>query len=148
MNEKQLTRWEPLRNFFSLRDNFDGFFENFFGRMPMERQDLWAPIVDIVENNGNIEVKVELPGMNKDDIKVTIKNNMLRLSGERKQEEETTEKTFHRIERYFGKFSRTIQLPADIDADKIKAQYKDGVLNITLPKPKSMKPKEIEIEVK
>jgi HSP20 family protein len=92
--------------------------------------------------------KVELPGMNKDNIKVTIKNNMLRLSGERKQEEETTEKTFHRSERYFGKFCRTIQLPADIDADKIKAQYKDGVLNITLPKPESMKPKEIEIEVK
>ena len=148
MNEKQITRWEPLRNFLSLRDNFDDLFENFFGRMPMERQDLWAPIVDIVENNGNIEVKVELPGMNKDDIKVTIKNNMLRLSGERKQEEETTEKTFHRSERYFGKFCRTIQLPADIDADKIKAQYKDGVLNLTLPKPESMKPKEIEIEVK
>jgi HSP20 family protein len=148
MNEKQITRWEPLRNFLSLRDNFDDLFENFFGRMPMERQDLWAPIVDIVENNGNIEVKVELPGMNKDNIKVTIKNNMLRLSGERKQEEETTEKTFHRSERYFGKFCRTIQLPADIDADKIKAQYKDGVLNLTLPKPESMKPKEIEIEVK
>ena len=148
MNEKQITCWEPLRNFLSLRDNFDGLFENFFGRMPMERQDLWAPTVDIVENNGNIEVKVELPGMNKDDIKVTIKNNMLQLSGERRQEEKTEEKTFHRIERYFGKFSRTIQLPADIDADKIKAQYKDGVLNITLPKPKSMKPKEIEVEVK
>ncbi len=148
MNEKQITRWEPFRNFLSLRDNFDGLFENFFGRMPMERQDFWLPTVDIVENNGNIEVKVELPGMNKDDIKITIKNNMLRLSGERKQEEETKEKTFHRIERYFGKFCRTIQLPADIDADKIKAQYKDGVLNITLPKPKSMKPKEIEVEVK
>ena len=148
MNEKQITRWEPFRNFLSLRDNFDGLFENFFGRMPMERHDFWLPTVDIVENNGNIEVKVELPGMNKDDIKVTIKNNMLRLSGERKQEEETKEKTFHRIERYFGKFCRTIQLPADIDADKIKAQYKDGVLNITLPKPKSMKPKEIEVEVK
>ncbi len=148
MNEKQLTYWEPLRNLLSSRNNFDGLFENFFGRMPMERQDLWAPIVDIVENNGNIEVKVELPGMNKDDIKVTIKNNMLRLSGERMQEEKTAEKTFHRSERYFGKFYRTIQLPADIDADKIKAQYKDGVLNITLPKPESMKPKEIEIEVK
>jgi len=148
MNEKQITRWEPFRNFLSLRDNFDGLFETFFGRKPMERQDFWLPTVDIVENNGNIEVKVELPGMNKDDIKVTIKNNMLRLSGERKQEEETKEKTFHRIERYFGKFCRTIQLPADIDADKIKAKYKDGVLNITLPKPKSMKPKEIEVEVK
>lgn len=148
MNEKQITRWEPFRNFLSLRDNFDGFFENFFGRIPTERQDFWLPTVDIVENNGNIEVKVELPGMNKDDIKVTIKNNMLRLSGERKQEEETKKKTFHRIERYFGKFCRTIQLPADIDADKIKAQYKDGVLNITLPKPESMKPKEIEVEVK
>ena len=148
MNEKEITRWEPFRNFLSLRDNFDGLFENFFGRMPIQRQDFWLPTVDIVENNGNIEVKVELPGMNKDDIKVTIKNNMLQLSGERKQEEETKEKTFHRIERYFGKFCRTIQLPADIDADKIKAQYKDGVLNITLPKPKSMKPKEIEVEVK
>jgi HSP20 family protein len=148
MNEKQLVRREPFKNFLNLRDDFGHLFESFFGRMPMERQDLWLPIVDIIENNGNIEVKAELPGMNKDDIKVRIKNNMLQLSGERKQEKEIKEKTFHRVERYFGKFCRTIQLPADINTDKIKAQYKDGVLNITLPKPESMKPKEIEVEVK
>lgn len=148
MNKKQLARLEPFKDFLSLRGDFDRLFENFFGRLPVERQDLWAPIVDIVENNGNIEVKAELPGMKKDDIKVTVRNNMLQLSGERKHEEETKEKTFHRIERYYGKFCRTIELPADIDTDKIKAKYADGVLHITLPKPESMKPKQIDVEVK
>ncbi|MBN2619816.1 Hsp20/alpha crystallin family protein, partial [candidate division WOR-3 bacterium] len=92
--------------------------------------------------------KAELPGMTKEDIKVTVKDNILSLSGERKQEKETKEKTFHRIERYYGSFCRNIRLPESVEADQVKATYKDGVLNIVLPKPESAKPKKIDVDVK
>ncbi|HEC79287.1 MAG TPA: Hsp20/alpha crystallin family protein [candidate division WOR-3 bacterium] len=148
MKERNLIRWEPFRDLVSLRDDFDRLLENFFGRGPIEKEEFWAPVMDVVESNGNIEVKAELPGMKKEDIKVTVKDNILSVSGERKQEKETKDKTFHRIERYYGKFCRSIELPSEVDPDKVKATYKDGVLNITLPKPESAKPKQIEVEVK
>lgn len=145
---KNLTQWEPFRGLVSLRSDFDRLFESFFGNLPVVQESMWAPVVDIVEKNGNIEVKAELPGMSKEDIKVTVKDNVLSLSGERKQEIETKEKTFHRIERFYGSFCRNIQLPERVKADKVKATYKDGVLNIVLPKPASAKPKKIDVEVK
>jgi HSP20 family protein len=145
---KSIARWEPFKELVSLRGDFDRFFESFFGGLPVVQEDLWAPVVDIVENNGNIEVKAELPGMSKEDIKVTVKDNILSLSGERKQEKETKEKTYHRIERFYGSFCRNIPLPESVEADKVKASYKDGVLNIILPKPASAKPKKIDVEVK
>jgi HSP20 family protein len=148
MTHRYLTKWEPFSDLVSLRDDMDRFFETFFGQHPEDREGFWTPILDIEESNGNIVVKAEIPGMEKDEIKVSVRNNMLSISGERKQESETRDKTFHRIERSYGKFSRTITLPSEVDADKIKAAYKDGVLNITLPKPESMKPKQIEVEIK
>ncbi|MCK4755421.1 Hsp20/alpha crystallin family protein [candidate division WOR-3 bacterium] len=148
MTHRYLTKWEPFSDLVSLRDDMDRFFETFFGQHPEDREGFWTPILDIEESNGNIVVKAEIPGMEKDEIKVSVRNNMLSISGERKQEIETKDKTFHRIERSYGKFSRTITLPSEIDADKIKAAYKDGVLNIVLPKPESMKPKQIEVEIK
>jgi HSP20 family protein len=148
MTHRYLTKWEPFSDLVSLRDDMDRFFETFFGQHPEDREGFWTPILDIEESNGNIVVKAEIPGMEKDEIKVSVRNNMLSISGERKQEIETKDKTFHRIERSYGKFSRTITLPSEVDADKIKAAYKDGVLNIILPKPESMKPKQIEVEIK
>ncbi len=148
MNEKKIARWEPFRDLMSMRDDFDRLFESIFGGMPVTREDFWTPSVDIVENNGNIEVKAEIPGMKKENIKVTVRDNVLSIAGERKQEQETKEKTFHRIESYYGKFNRNIRLPSEVEADKIKATYKDGILNITLPKPESAKPKKIEVEIK
>ncbi len=148
MTNRYLTKWEPFSDLVSLRDDMDRFFETFFGQHPEDREGFWTPILDIEESNGNIVVKAEIPGMEKDEIKVSVRNNMLSISGERKQEIETKDKTFHRIERSYGKFSRTITLPSEVDADKIKAAYKDGVLNIILPKPESMKPKQIEVEIK
>jgi HSP20 family protein len=145
---KNLAQWEPLRDLVSLRGDFDRLFESFFGVSPVAQENIWAPVVDIAENNGNIEVKAELPGMNKEDIKVTVKDNVLSLSGERKQEKETKEKTYHRIERYYGSFCRNIQLPESVEADKVKATYKDGVLNIVLPKPETAKPRKIDVDVK
>jgi len=148
MTYRYLTKWEPFSDLVSLRDDMDQLFETFFGQHSEDRKGFWTPILDIEESNGNIVVKAEIPGMEKDEIKVSVRNNMLSISGERKQEIETKDKTFHRIERSYGKFSRTITLPSEVDADKIKAAYKDGVLNITLPKPESMKPKQIEVEIK
>ncbi|NOR17694.1 Hsp20 family protein [candidate division WOR-3 bacterium] len=148
MTHRYLTKWEPFSDLVSLRDDMDRFFETFFGQHPEDREGFWTPILDIEESNGNIVVKAEIPGMEKDEIKVSVRNNMLSISGERKQEIETKDKTFHRIERSYGKFSRIITLPSEVDADKIKAAYKDGVLNIILPKPESMKPKQIEVEIK
>jgi HSP20 family protein len=148
MNEKKIALWEPLRDLVNIRGDFDHLFDSFFGQMPREIDEFWSPVLDVVENNGNIEVRAELPGMKKEDIKVMVRDNILSVSGERKQEKEAKDKTYHRIERSYGKFYRNIQLPAEVEPDKIKAVYKDGVLSITLPKPESMKPKKIDVEVK
>jgi len=147
MAGKYLSKWEPFRDLLSLRTDFDRLFNTFFGRWPESVEEFWAPAVDIAESDGHIEVKAELPGMKKDEIKVTVQDNTLYITGERKQEKETKDKTFHRIERSYGKFCRTVALPSEVEVDKVKASYKDGILNIILPKPESVKPKDIEVEV-
>ena len=146
MNEKSMRKWEPFRDLVTMRDDMDRLFDIFFGAQPREFEDLWRPAIDIEENNGNLMVKAEIPGMKKEDIKVSVKDDMLTISGERKRENETKGKMFHRIERSYGQFRRMIRLPASVDADKVKASYKDGVLNVTLPKPESLKPKQIDVE--
>lgn len=146
MNEKKMQVWEPLRNLVTMRDDVDRLFDVFFGNTQDEMDNLWRPAIDIEENNGNLMVRAEIPGMKKEEIKVSVKDDVLTISGERKREEETKDKTIHRIERSYGQFRRMIRLPAQVDADKVKASYKDGVLNVTLPKPESMKPKQIEID--
>ncbi|MBE0433168.1 Hsp20/alpha crystallin family protein [candidate division WOR-3 bacterium] len=132
----------------SLRSDMDRLFSGLFGGVPEDREGFWAPVVDIEEDNDKIMVKAEVPGMIREDIKVSVQGNLLTITGERKQENETKNKTFHRIERSYGRFSRMITLPTDVDADKVKASYKDGVLNISLPKPESIKPKHIDVEIK
>jgi HSP20 family protein len=148
MADRYLSKWEPFRDLVSLRTDMDRLFNTFFGGLTEEREGFWSPVLDIEENNGNLMVKAEIPGMTKDDIKVTVRDNMLSITGERKQEKETKDKTFHRIERCYGKFSRVITLPTEVEADNIKATYKDGILNVTLPKSESAKPKQIDVEVK
>jgi HSP20 family protein len=148
MADKYMSRWEPFRDMLSLRADMDRLFSSLFGHTPEEREGFWAPVIDIEEDNENILVKAEIPGMKKDDIKVSVQGNMLNITGERKQESEAKNKTFHRVERTYGKFSRMITLPTDVDSDKVKASYKDGILNITLPKPESVKPRHIDVEIK
>jgi len=132
----------------SLRDDMDRLFSTFFGRQREEMDGFWSPTVDIEEDNESFLVKAEIPGLKKEDIKISVRGNLLSVSGERKHESEIKDKTFHRIERSYGKFSRTITLPSDVESDKVKATYKDGILTIILPKPESLKQKEIEVEVK
>jgi HSP20 family protein len=148
MADKYPGKWEPFRDMMNLRADMDRFYKNFFGGFPDEHDGFWAPVVDIVEDKDSYIVKAEIPGMKKEDIKVTVRDNILTISGERSSETEEKEKTYHRIERSYGRFSRTIALPSTVDASKIKAAYKDGVLQITLPKPESAKPKQIDVEIK
>jgi len=143
-----LRLWEPFQDLVSFDNDLDGFYDSmariFFA--PVLKS--WMPTIDVVENNGNIEVRAEIPGVNKEDLKVTVEGDILYISGERNKECETKDKKFHRIERYYGKFSRTVNLPCSVEPDKVKAVYKDGVLTITLQKPESAKTKEIGVEVK
>ena len=144
---KQIATWNPFRDITSLRDDMDRLFDSMLGRYPTERPEaFWAPALDIEETKESLVVRAELPGMKKDDIKIGITGDQLSISGERRHEAEEKGKTFHRIERCFGRFQRTLILPADIQADKVKASYKDGILELTLPKSEKAKAREITIQ--
>ena len=106
----------------------------------------WNPSVDIFENDNEVVIKAELPGMNAKDIDVKLENNILTLKGERHFEKEAKEENYHRIEREYGTFSRTFALPTAVDGEKVAAEYKDGVLKVVLPKREEKKAKPIKIE--
>ncbi len=135
--KSDLTPWDFMdrltRSFFNTDDWLD------FGGN-------WAPAVDISENDDEIIVRAEVPGIKKDDIKLTVHDGILTISGEKKQEKIDKEENFYRTERVFGSFSRSFSLPSTVKADKVKAKYKDGILSISLPKVEEAKPKEIAIE--
>jgi HSP20 family protein len=107
----------------------------------------WAPPVDIYENGDNLVLKAELPGLSPEDVEISVVDNTLYLKGERKFEKEVKEQSYHRVERSYGAFTRTFSLPNSIDADKVAANYKDGVLTLTMPKKEEAKPKTIKINV-
>ncbi len=106
----------------------------------------WEPTLDVFEDKDRVIVKAELPGMRKEDIAVSLDNNTLTISGERKHEEEKTDKETYRSERYFGRFQRSITLSHPVEAKGIQASYKDGVLSVSLPKSEDAKPKHIEVK--
>jgi len=127
----------------------DFFGQGPFARSPVRREECrWVPAVDISEDDDNLYIEVEIPGMKKEDIKVSMEHNVLSLKGEKKQGQEVKEENYHRWERCYGSFSRAFELPMPVQADRIKARYHDGVLHIELPKAEEVKPKEIPIEVK
>ena len=136
-----LTHTDPLAN---LR-----FFEDAFTRMLSEPRTArpWSPAVDIYETDNELVFKADLPEMRKEDVKVTIENGVLYISGERKTEKEEKRRKFHRLERFFGTFERTFTVPEDADATKIMAEFHDGVLQVHLPKRPMPKPKAIEVKV-
>ncbi|MFB3895651.1 MAG: Hsp20/alpha crystallin family protein [bacterium] len=145
-----IVRWSPFRDVVGLRDEMDRLFDNFFARSG-ERGTFdtpWAPTVDIYETKEAVVIDAELPGMKQSDIEVSVTDNTLTIKGEKKQEKNTQEENFHRVERIYGSFSRSFTLPVGVHAEKIKAVYKDGVLKITLPKAEEVQPKQIPIEVK
>ena len=107
----------------------------------------WYPRVDIAETNEAFVIKAEIPGVNKDDVKVTVDNGVLTIRGERKQEKEEKGKKFHRVERYYGSFTRSFTLPDNVDEAKIKASFKEGMLNLHIQKTENAKPKVIQVKV-
>ena len=146
-----LTRWEPFREMEDLQNRLS----TFFTRAPMRRGNgkesitlpEWTPLADITEDDREYVIKAELPELRKEDVKVTVENGVLTISGERKFEKEEKKKKYHRVERGYGSFVRTFALPEDADADKVKAVFKHGMLEVHLPKNEKAKPKQIEVNV-
>ena len=143
-----VVRWDPFRDLNLLQDRMNRLFDD-AGRGWRADEPAatttWSPAVDIFETEGEIVVKAELPGMERKDITLHLENNVLSLRGERKFEKETKDENYHRIERSYGAFSRSFAIPATVDEEKIRADYKDGVLNIVLPKKEQARPKQIKI---
>lgn len=141
---------DPFRELMSIREELDRLFNALAtGRPAREgREALWLPAVDVEETEDAVIVRAEVPGMEKDDIKVTITDDTLVISGERREEKEEKEKNYHHREIYYGKFYRAVRLPVDVDREKAKASYKQGILEIVLPKSERVKPRTIDVEVK
>jgi HSP20 family protein len=145
------SRWDPFKELEEISDRFN----RLFGRLPARHESGreamtvadWAPTVDITEDDNEYLIKAEIPEVDKKDVKVTVQEGVLTLQGERKQEKEEKGKKFHRIERSYGSFVRSFVLPDDVSEDKLKAEFKDGMLLVHLPKAEKPKPKAIEVKV-
>ncbi len=142
-----LSRLEPFRELTTLQDRLNKVFE---GLLPtptsMKEGSEWIPAVDVYEDKDAVVIEVEAPGMKEEDLKVNLENSTLIISGERKFEKKEEDKNYYRMERSYGGFTRSFLLPDNVDAEGIKAKYKDGVLKLTLPKKAEAKPQNIPIE--
>lgn len=148
-----IVRWEPFRDLVSLQDRMNRLFDSSYrgvgaaGEEDWALGGSWAPAVDIFEHEGNIVLKAELPGVDTKDVDVRVENNVLTLKGERKFDTEVKRESYHRVERSYGTFTRSFTLPTVVDTGSIKAEFKEGVLRVTLPKREEAKPKQIAISV-
>lgn len=148
-----IVKWEPFRDLVTVQERMNRIFDEAFRGIGRGAEDdwalggNWAPAVDIYEHEGNLVLKAELPGIDPKDVDVRVENNVLTLRGERKFESEVKREKYHRVERAYGSFSRSFTLPATVDTDRIRAEYKDGVLRVTLPVREEAKPKQISISV-
>ncbi len=146
-----LVRWDPFRELEEVSDRLNRVFARPAARSSNGKETMivadWTPSVDISETEGEYQIKAEIPDVKKEDVKVTLEDGVLTIQGERKHEKEEKGKKYHRIERSYGSFVRTFSLPDVIDNDKVKAEFKDGVLNLHLPKSEKAKPKAIEVKV-
>jgi HSP20 family protein len=145
-----IVRWEPLRDLVTAQTDFGRLLREAFAPFSGETElstRAWAPAVDIYETDADIVLKAELPGVDPKDVEVRVEDNTLYLKGERKFEKEVKEQNYHRVERSYGTFARSFSLPNSISADKAKAEFKDGLLTITMPKREEAKPKTVKIDV-
>jgi HSP20 family protein len=145
-----LVRFSPKKEMLKFHEDFDRMFNGFFVPstrrwMKMDGDTAWNPVVDILDKEDAFLIKAELPGIDKKDLSVDVKDRVLTLKGERTSKDEVKEESYYRRERFYGKFERSFTLPVDVDSEKIKADYKDGVLNIVIPKPEEKKPKQITV---
>lgn len=152
-----LVKWNPSRELLSIEREFNKMFNSLSNRFGFGNGDdvdkeyenaVWSPSSDIYEDKENYVLTLDLPGIKKDNVKISYIDGHLNISGERKNEKESKDGTYHRVERSYGKYFRSFSLPNEIRGDKIDAEFKDGQLTITVPKAEEVKPKEIDIKVK
>lgn len=144
-----LARWDPFRDLEALQEDVNRLFQDTMARPRREApaSRVWAPPVDVAEDDDQIAVKVELPGMKKEDIDIELTGDTLTIRGERKFENEEKRDKYVRVERVYGRFQRSFTVGVPIKADELKAAYKDGILEITIPKAEEVKPKKVEVNV-
>ena len=155
---KAVTPWRPFMGLTRWDREMDRMMDDFLGRRMRswwpswslrgaEAEEMIGPAVDVFEEKDDIVVKAELPGMNKEDVEVNLSDHSLTIKGQKKKEEEVEEENYYSCERSYGSFLRTLELPADVHSDKVKASFKNGVLEIRLPKTEEAKRKEIQVKV-
>jgi HSP20 family protein len=145
-----LTRFEPFREVATLQDRMNRLFRESFNQAGQEESltnTSFAPAVDVYEDEHNVTLKIEVPGIDEKDIDVRLENNTLTVHGERKIEKEEKEENYRRVERQYGSFTRTFTLPTTVDSEKVSANYDKGVLKIALPKKAEAKPKQIKVNI-
>jgi HSP20 family protein len=145
-----IVRWEPLRELSTLQNEVNRLFNTAFdapagGNGQTLRR--WMPAMDLVETDDHFVLRADLPGLSEEDVAIEIEERVLTVSGERKAEHETTKEGYHRVERAFGKFSRSLTLPEGVDAEAVTARFEKGVLEISIPKPEEKKPRKVSIGV-
>ena len=141
-----LVRWDPAREVDTIQTDLNRVFDAFFGgRAPNGNARRWVPAMDLIETDDHVVLKGDLPGLDKDDVEVEVKDGVLTISGERKTEHEDSSQGYHRVERAYGRFSRSLSLPRGVDADQVEAEFDKGVLEVRIPKPEEAKPHRVEI---
>jgi len=145
----ELVPWERTKTLSKLRKDMDELWGRFFGDavFPAFSETIWSPALDVKETKENIVVTAEIPGLSAQEVEVTISGDLLTIKGEKKQEKEEKDQSYHLIERRYGSFSRSVRLTTDVDPKNIKATHKEGVLTISLPKTEKAKEKQIKINV-
>lgn len=142
-----LVRWDPVRELDSLQTDMNRLFDRFFGAPAGDRAGgrRWIPAMDLTETDDSLVLRADLPGLSEDDVEIEVKDGVLTISGERKSEHEEKGEGFHRVERSFGRFSRALNLPDGVDAEKVQANFDAGVLEVRIPKPEETQPTRVEI---
>lgn len=142
---KSLSIWQPLFEIDRVRREFDRLFDEFFSSLEPGKEYVFAPPVEVYETDKDVVIKAEIPGAKKDDIEIVVKDNFVTIRAEKKEEKEEKKEHVHRVERFYGRVERIIPIPIDVKSEEAKAEYKDGILEIRIPKQKTSKEMKIKI---
>jgi HSP20 family protein len=142
-----LVRWEPLREINTIQGEVNRLFNTFFDTPVSASERRWLPAMDLVETEDHFLLRADLPGLSEEDVQIELEDNVLTVSGERKSEHEERKEGYHRVERAYGRFTRSLTLPEGVDAEAVEARFDRGVLEISIPKPEERKPRRVAINV-
>ncbi len=147
-----ITRWDPLKDMVALQERMNRLFEDSLVRSRAGEEDMalgaWAPAVDIYEDAEKIVLRADIPGVLPDQVSVKIEDSTLTISGDRRFERDVKKENYHRVERQYGAFNRSFSLPGTVDTENVRAEHRDGVLELTLPKREESRPKQIKVQVR